>query len=286
MDFCRAVFGDIHMSMHRNSEERADLVRRTNMMQEKSRKAEERADEENKKRKSLQKEIEHQQREMEKLTMQLALSEKQRIVLGSKLAEAKDLKQSDVTHELQRENMKLKANIAAISAKATSSAEQVARLKFENEKLTADLLHQSQYVENLQKEIHEMIVQTGRISNCDESCPSFDLCKKRVLIVGGISKMEYLYRQMIEHNGGVFEYHDGYVKGGAGRLESSFRRADIVLCPVNCNSHAACTLVKQLGKKHKKPVQMLSGSGLNAILRGIQSTGVESLVESVKEERN
>ena len=42
-----------------------------------------------------------------------------------------------------------------------------------------------------------------------------------------------------------------------------------MLCPVDCNSHAACSLVKKLGKKHKKPVQMLFGSSLNAISRAL-----------------
>ena len=34
-------------------------------------------------------------------------------------------------------------------------------------------------------------------------------------MVGGITRMESLYRELIESRGGVFEYHDGYVKKGA-----------------------------------------------------------------------
>jgi len=83
--------------------------------------------------------------------------------------------------------------------------------------------------------------------------------------------MESLYRKIVESNGGIFEYHDGYAKGGLNSLEHSFKRADMVLCPVSCNSHAACILVKQLGKKHNKPVQMLSGAGLSAISQGIRT---------------
>ena len=104
---------------------------------------------------------------------------------------------------------------------------------------------------------------------CSPDCPSFDLCRKRVLIVGGLSRMEESYRRFVEGRGGIFEYHDGRLHGGVKALENSFKRADVVLCPVNCNSHGACLLVKSLGKKHKKPVHMLPGFGLATVSRAM-----------------
>jgi len=112
-----------------------------------------------------------------------------------------------------------------------------------------------------------------RIDPRDEKCPDFDLCRKRVLIVGGIARMESLYRRMIENRGGRLEYHDGNLNGGAKQLESRLMRADIVLCPVNCNSHAACSLVKNLGKKHRKPVHMMPNFSLSAVSRVIGEKG-------------
>ncbi|MDY0227536.1 MAG: DUF2325 domain-containing protein [Desulfomicrobium apsheronum] len=105
---------------------------------------------------------------------------------------------------------------------------------------------------------------------CSPSCPSYDLCKKRVLIVGGIERMEKSYRRLIEERGGVFEYHAGHMKSGGKGLESSVQRADLVLCPVNCNSHGACLKVKSLGKKFKKPVHMLSNFSLSAVARTME----------------
>jgi len=46
-------------------------------------------------------------------------------------------------------------------------------------------------------------------------------------------------------------------------------KADIVLCPVNINSHNACSVVKKMGKKHRKSVQMLAGSGLGVISQAL-----------------
>lgn len=102
---------------------------------------------------------------------------------------------------------------------------------------------------------------------CGPECPVFDLCRKRVLIVGGMNRMECVYRQFVEKCGGTLEYHDGRLRGGVKGLENSFKRADVVLCPVNCNSHGACLLVKNLGKKHKKPVHLLPGYGLSSMTR-------------------
>lgn len=105
--------------------------------------------------------------------------------------------------------------------------------------------------------------------SCTPECPSFDLCEKRVLIVGGIERMEKSYREFVEKRGGTLEYHSGHMKSGGKALERSVQRADLVLCPVNCNSHGACIMVKNLGKKYRKPVQMLKNFSLSAIARAV-----------------
>ncbi len=97
-------------------------------------------------------------------------------------------------------------------------------------------------------------------------CPLFDLSGKRILIVGGISKIKAFYRRLIEEKSAVFEYHDGWGKHG---LEGLIRRSDMVLCPVNCNSHNACLSVKKLCKKYCKRVQMLPNSSLSSISQAL-----------------
>lgn len=103
-------------------------------------------------------------------------------------------------------------------------------------------------------------------------------CKLRILIVGGIERMESRYRQLIEQLGGEMEYHHGHLNGGSIKLENSLRRCDLVLCPVNCNSHAACNAVKALGKKHRKPTFMLPNFSLSAISQIVTSIQPVSLV--------
>ncbi len=104
----------------------------------------------------------------------------------------------------------------------------------------------------------------------DGACPSFTLCRKRILIVGGFARMESLYRQVIEGMDGVFDYHDGNVKNGAKKLEGRLKRADLVLCLINCNSHAACSIAKSVAKRHRKSVYMLPNSGLTVVFKAVR----------------
>lgn len=274
--FRREIFGDIHMSMHRDSRERAETLEQIALIKEERARMAERSNEEIAKRKLLQKRVKALQKEIIDLKAHLAASERERAVLKTELEEIKEQKDSTQSEALKKENGRLAEDNRALSEKSRGSLEAINILETENRRLSEELSHKEKSEAAFRKEIRQNMMLLLKMKSCDKSCPSFDLCKKRVLIVGGISKMESLYRQVVESSGGVFEYHDGYVKGGLNRLESSFRRADIVLCPVNCNSHAACMLVKQLGKKHNKSVQMLSGSGLSAISQGIRIPDVGS----------
>lgn len=106
-----------------------------------------------------------------------------------------------------------------------------------------------------------------------ENCPAFNFCQKKVLMVGGIDRMERRYRELVETCGGTFEHHNGTMKKGTQKLKNSMLRADVVLCPVRNNSHAACQQVKKLGKKFNKPVYLLSNFSLNAVSQVINPSG-------------
>jgi hypothetical protein len=152
----------------------------------------------------------------------------------------------------------LQQELAEIRRKETA-------LSLENARLTSELEQQREAALHFQQEARDAISQIANLESCNPTCPSFDLCKKRILIVGGIARMESLYRKLIENSNGIFEYHDGHIKNGVKQLESRLKRADMVLCPVNCNSHGACSVVKNLGKKHRKTVHMLSNSSISTV---------------------
>jgi hypothetical protein len=69
----------------------------------------------------------------------------------------------------------------------------------------------------------------------------------------------------------MFEYHDGRVNAGTKGLENQLGRADMVLRPIDCNSHGAASAVKRLGKKYQKPVRMLANSRLSTVSHALSS---------------
>lgn len=108
--------------------------------------------------------------------------------------------------------------------------------------------------------------------NCSqETCSQYQLCSKRVFMIGGITKMKQYYKTIVEKAGGQFDYHDGYLKSASCNLEARVKRSDIVICPVNCNSHNACLKVKKLCNQYKKELKLLSCSSLSAITRALLS---------------
>lgn len=107
-------------------------------------------------------------------------------------------------------------------------------------------------------------------SNCDkDECPQYQLCAQRVFMIGGITKMKSFYRDIVENAGGEFDYHDGYIKNTNANLEAKVKRCDVVLCPVNCNSHNACLKVKKLCNRYNKPLKILSSSSLSAVSQAL-----------------
>lgn len=97
------------------------------------------------------------------------------------------------------------------------------------------------------------------------TCPEMETCSRRVLMVGGLSRMEPHYRRVAESKGLGFEYHDGTMSGGRKCLENQVSRCDMVVCPVSCNSHNACRSVKKLCAKHNKEIRFLPTSSISAL---------------------
>jgi hypothetical protein len=262
----RQIFGTIHMAMHGNVEQGAKLRRRLAFQEEQTRTMTLKAGEAASARKAMQKEHIRIQQAQTALSDQLKALEKENETLKRGLS---FLKERPVVSELQQANALIREELSGLSTRMAEKDVHIARLIEENSRLSSEIDRQRGLSNRFQKEANELVKGMFARNRCDASCPSFDLCKRRVLIVGGLTKMEALYRQMIEDGGGIFEYHDGYMKNGLRNLESRLRRADIVLCPTSCNSHAACSLVKSLGKKHNKPVCILASSSLSAMAQAL-----------------
>ena len=262
------ICGAIHMSMHYNAKQSGKIKQKLFAREEELNTARRYVKEANRARRTLQKEndcLARKQRDLDAKTTCMEIEK-------TKLEEKLSIFENRPATGFEQKNRCLQEELDALSGKFKEKEEQTASLKKENAWLFAELERQKESNRHFGMESRKIIKEALELNTCDASCPSFDLCQKRILLVGGITRIKSLYRQLIEDSGGIFEYHDGYMQKGVKKLENSFRRADMVLCPVNCNSHAACSIVKNLGKKYDKPVHMLANSSLNVISQTIRSS--------------
>lgn len=263
----REIFGMVHMGMHWNGEQRTICAAKIAGIEKKEaamrHKMEKMADE----RKEMEKRNRQLQKDNKLLEARIESAVEEKNLLAGRL---ENLQSKSRVAELEQLAAQLQTQGEEMSGTIEKQNRQINHLCKENQRLSEAFDQLMAANTQLQNYLLESIRNMQRINTCDKSCAAFDLCKKRVLIVGGIARMETLYRQLIESSGGVFEYHEGHMKGGSKELESSLKRSDIVLCPVNCNSHAACTMVKNLGKKHNKPVHMLPNFSLNIVSQVIR----------------
>jgi hypothetical protein len=92
-----------------------------------------------------------------------------------------------------------------------------------------------------------------------------------LLYVGGRPGLVGHLRVLAERRGAVFLHHDGGIEERGGLLPGLVSRADAVLFPVDCISHAAMLLVKRLCRQAEKPLLPLRGAGLAPFLAVLQT---------------
>lgn len=262
----KEIFGDVHMSMHTCAAEAASLRNLLEKHRQRLSEADEKAKREASARKIIQKENEASKRELEKFMRLLEITEAEKQNLTNKL---RCLVNEMRNNSLEDENAILKKENLRLGQMALESEKHVIRLMEENRRLEREAQKQKEQSVRICCETSRIMEQISETSACSETCPYYDLCSKRVLIIGGLTRMETLYREMVETNGGVFDYHSGDMKNGSRDLEKSVKRADMILCPIDCNSHGACTMVKKFCKKYGKPFQMLPSSGASSVFKAI-----------------
>jgi hypothetical protein len=97
-----------------------------------------------------------------------------------------------------------------------------------------------------------------------------DLTTRRLLCVGGKTRLVPQYRAAIEGANGVFLYHDGGIEDHLSRLPGLLRSADAVVCLAADVSHCAYYAVKRYCKRFGKSCALLPGSSVSALTQGLQ----------------
>ncbi len=262
----REIYGEIHMATFLNNDNILKLKQKIFKQQEKIDKLYEETKGNIKLRRTLQKENKILKKDKEEIKKILCATEQEKNELKEKLVTSNN-KYNYGKNEQKKETINKKLLKAKLNIQ--NSQDSITSLKEKNLQLLIEIEQQKKINQLIKNKMKKTVTQFFHSNSCDASCPSFDLCKKRILLVGGLQGMEALYREVIEKSGGVFDYHSGYVKKKPKKLEACLKRADMVVCPVNCNSHGACSIIKSLAKKHKKKLHMLSNSSLHSVSQAI-----------------
>ncbi len=97
-----------------------------------------------------------------------------------------------------------------------------------------------------------------------------DLGGRSVLFVGGLKQQVPHMRRYVAACHGSLEHHDGGMEDNMSRLGKLFGRADFVLFPVDCVSHAAQNEVKRLCRRWDKPYLVMPSASISVFKQGLR----------------
>ncbi|MFP4417644.1 MAG: DUF2325 domain-containing protein [Chitinispirillaceae bacterium] len=159
----------------------------------------------------------------------------------------------------------LRKSKASLEQLITEQVDENRALRKENDSLRRQLGRAEESILPLKEDIAELIRSLQLQQACCEDCERVSLCSKRVLIVGGFSRMVSFYREIVEKLEGRFDFHDGRCHNGNDHLRRQILQSDLVICPVDINSHAACLEVKRVCKRSNKVFYMLRKSSVSTV---------------------
>jgi hypothetical protein len=208
----------------------------------------------------------HVRKKQKQAEKELAVSRQKIIDLSNNKPSTDD--QSNVRCS-SRDDETLFQTIKKMEIKLGKQDEIIDRLRRRNDHLTQLLREDSLHFSNVKSQTESLIKQLGNhIDQCPE-CDKINLCQQRVLLVGGMEKMRGLYEETVVRLGGIFRYHSG--KCFQSNLNELVRWSDVVLCPVDVNSHDACMKVKRECKATGKRYFMLRKSSVSTVYRTLSS---------------
>jgi Uncharacterized protein conserved in bacteria (DUF2325) len=154
----------------------------------------------------------------------------------------------------RRENAE--ARVAALTAALHDKEHRLHVLSNESEALRREL------------DMVERHLQTGAQARASPS-DSIDLAGTAILYVGGRANQIPQLRALIESSGGQFLNHDGGLEQSLGQLPGFVSRADIVLFPADCVSHAAVAAIKRACRQTATPYSPLRSASLACLMAAL-----------------
>jgi hypothetical protein len=249
------IYSSIHMLLHEQFLQQSVLLKKLERVEKMHKILQE-------KYQTLRIQLRHEHKSHHNCERQYALRQQE---LNTLRAENLKLKQGKQIAEGQADCDILRQKLYRTEKKLHTRTVAVEKLKAERNQLQQDLEARRLFIEEIQDEFTKILEQFKQTASQAEHCPNVALCNRRILIVGGMTKLRSFYEQLVTKMGGQFEYHDGYKYNGNGNLSHLVDRSDVVICPVDVNSHSACLHVKKCCKELNKPYYMLRNSSISTI---------------------
>jgi len=125
---------------------------------------------------------------------------------------------------------------------------------------------------------HELAAIEASLSVADETAEAAEQSTEWIgltlLYVGGWPAQIAHIRALAERRGAVLLHHDGGMEERGGLLPGLVSRADAVLFPVDCISHAAMSRIKRLCRQSSKPFMPLRSGGLAPFCAAVKSAAL------------
>lgn len=103
---------------------------------------------------------------------------------------------------------------------------------------------------------------------------------KRIMYLGGRASLVPHYRDLIERHGGEFFHHDGGLEESLDGVTRALSSVDIVVCPMDCISHAACLLAKKACRHLAKSFVPLRNASLSSLASAVLNPGESTLAKA------
>ena len=271
----QVVFGDVHMLSHMvGAANRADLKRLSEL-------------------EDLQKSLSADLEDARIRNRQM-LAERNEIIAEQRreLAEHKGLRGRLVALEAQLAQSQSVSKMTKLMRKSERLSEECEGLKLACEQANSRLekaeAHAAQISEEnmalrarlervqLEADNAEALLQRGlgpTAAHQDDAAASapIDLEGATVSYIGGRASQICRLRSFVEMANGTFLHHDGGLEDGGGQLHNVLSRGDIVMCPIDCVSHSACTQAKAFCKRAGKCFVPLRSSGLTSFVHELKT---------------
>lgn len=119
--------------------------------------------------------------------------------------------------------------------------------------------------------------QSFLCEQCNHDCLSDPVCQDcplkgmRVAIIGGVERMESIYRDVVSQLGGKLSYHGGHTRNGCGKLKKLVSNADMAVFLTSVNSHSALATVKDACKKSGTPLAAIREKGAGSLEKALRN---------------